>query len=255
MDELHKVYIRVDLSPSSHFGLHDPVKLIDEITKEISQYFKSNAVNFEVKPIFEGGGGGGVESFIEAFRYLFTHKEVITFFLALIKFIFSLPQYLKRIFVKVHHDTRPRITINLDLGTRANIDEEAFYPIDFMVIDQLINLKNIGDDIHKLITNNRPSFLVDIQFSVSIYKKEFKAVYLLKHEQRNEFNSFRLINFIKAFKIIENKEWFYEFYGFSKLFLSSRTDFCIEYNHEQDYFRGRVGKTKKYYFLLSSKEI
>lgn len=254
MDELYKVHFRVDLNSSSNFFLFDYEKLHKELSSEITSYLKKNGVSYEDEGIFEGGGGGGLDSFVEAIKLIFTNKELLGILTSILALVRALPLYLRTWLAKAQNKTKPRVLLNFKLESKADIDKEEVNQIDGMLSQLLLNLKYIGDDVCVNLSASRPSFLFDLKLITTITKKSSSVVYLIPHEQRNFFNSYRLIRLIQSLRIKNNKEIFYEFNGIKKLFLISRTDFDVEYKEE--YGLGDLvsnGDCKDYYLFLSSK--
>lgn len=243
--DIDKIHCYIDLSQNSIIGFINRVEIHTLISKDVSGYLKKYGFDFEITPLGGKGGGGGGDFIAEALRMIRESVNILATLISIFELVKAVFKFIG-IQMKRHIEkSKPKVQLNFSLV----IDEDPVYSNVLPAsIERLIMLKHILDDICKKLHKKYSLFNFDYSFGISVYVRHFSISYILRAEDRNMFNNFRLMRLLKSFYIKNNTNITY---GFTQWGFISRYDDKLKYI-EKTRMRS---PNKRYYLFLSTRVI
>lgn len=115
----------------------------------------------------------------------------------------------------------------------------------------MLNLNTISENLFRELSKNHPLFYFNREIRASLYSIGFRVKYEISHERNNKLNFYRLKRHIKSLNLVENRDYSYYIPNTFFIIRTQQKQEC----HEALNTFSRVGKIKKYYFIISSKTI
>lgn len=234
------VHCYIDLSDNGNNLLFNRSFIHTELSKRVSRIFNRYGIKYEIEPLGDKGGGGGVimsvfwEIINAVWREIVTMPPIIIPLLARYKLGGSLSRNMAR--------------VDIELSIRSNEqcpDEDIFITSKWMG-EKLIELKYLSDVICRELSSRYSLFKYDQGFELSLPSLEFWVRYKINSEQQNIFNTYRIIRLFKALKI---RKKFFSTYLFDRWLVIVREDGSLR---QEDSFTRTRARGKKYYLVFSS---
>lgn len=242
--ELNTIYCYIDLAQKD-WGTYDRLKLNAIFRKDIKNYCKSNGVNIKILEL--GGGGGGAETLLDIFRFLWQNKGIIGLLVSVpraIAWIYS--QIIKKI-EGLLEQKKPSIYISFEFRLDDDYTDVEIKELNKIIPEKLTSLIMISDDLINTLTKKNSAFLFDRSFRASVACQSYWIQYSIRNKKWNNVNKFRLLRLFKAIKI---RSSFYSSFDFEKWVLISRTDGWTEISKN-----AKVSSTGRTYYLIVSNKL
>lgn len=239
-DDLNLVYCSVDLI-SGNQALFDRSVLFKKFSGVAAKYLKDNGVKYKIEgPASLGNGGLGF--FFDVLKQLWSNKEIFGI-------LFLIAKQVPKLLVDSPFADKPRVYVSLRIKSGKELDYVKNRDLEQLLVDRLINLKNLSDGLCDLLEKQYPIFAFDQSFGARLLAISFRVSYLIPHEKCTAFNKSRLIRLFKSVRVKNNLD---SNYVFNKFNFVEGTNGKTTYEGES-WMGDR--KRNKYFFFVSSRII
>lgn len=210
------VHCAIDLISGNNV-LFDREILFSDFNEVAAKYFTKYGVKFKIGRIAQLGGGAFI--LIEIIKQLWAHKEIL-------KIFFEVIRHGYKILINLNDKNKHRVHVNLWIETDADLEYVHNSELKQLIVPELIILKNMSDDLCKILKDKYPLFVFDQIFGVYLVKKNFSTRFFLADEYQNSFNKMRLSHLFNNLKIEDN---FATEFRFNKSYLIEYKKFDCKY--------------------------
>lgn len=239
--DIDKIRCYIDLSDDGNNIMLNRQKIYSEFSVKITKYFEQYGLAYEILPL--GGKGGGIEKFWDILKFAWENKEFFIIIFTIFKIIGHFPEFLTSSLIRIKSSDYPRAFLSLSLETNDELHDNN---LDYWLGKRLINLKHISDGICNELLKDYSLFKFDQSFGLFIQPLKFLIIYTVPSEQRNGFNSSRIIRLFNSLKVKTNTSINY---NFTRWFAIKRIDGTLVLENKSRATR----LNKKYYLFLSTR--
>lgn len=248
---LRNVEVYVGRELNSNFSYIDSENLEDDLTKLAITVLKKYGVPAKIGPMpARGGGIGEPTALLDAIKYAWEQKEIITFVYGSLRHI---RQTFRNAYLRKAFKDNPTYSIMFTIGS----SEKFEYPESEVngIRSGLINLKRLADEIRSELNSKYPLLRFDESFQVHLPKYKAQVYLYMGYTYINKRNNLRLIRILSSLVIEPRTRTTYKFGKFNlvikrieKALPDSKN--LLREHPAYDYMKG-----KTYYLLTSTRVI
>lgn len=201
----------------SNIPLLDVGKLQGKFEKIIGIELEKNGIqSFQVVGVGGGGGGGG-ETFWEIIKFLWGHREILTFLVSMFQFIKTFYINLIKTSVKSSY---PLVDAHFIIDANSKVDKLKKNELDSVFSESLANLLIVTNSILSAINSDYPAFRFNLSVEGRVNSIGYSTTFRLDHHSRISKES-RIIEIIQNLRLRSNTSSDYQL---SKFDLVKRSD-------------------------------